>query len=773
MARVVAPWDPSRGAGSWRLELLFQAGYDEEADYSFFSPSLPWLKQLSSREHADVCEDLRREGLALLACEGPEEALRLSTQVTGSRVSARVLEPDGTEFQPPQNATAKDRGLYATPRALTRFVVRSVDTLLQTHLGFGRGLASPKVRVVDPAAGPMNFVLEVYRRAAARQRRDHGRGTIPALLSEHLIPHCQGLEILPGPWAEGQRALGQWVERVSPGASPSRFPLFLADALAAPGQAMAGFLEPEAEAADRLRLREPLTVVLGNPPFRGSSRSRGPWIADLLRGYTLPDGRTEEGYFTLDGRALGERNVKWLHDDYVRFLRLAQWMIDQRGEGIVGFVLNHNFLEAPTFRGLRQSLLRTFDQIFALDLHGNQRRREVGPAGQRDENVFPGVAQGIAVLLLVKGGGKTSKAVHRADLYGTRREKLRTLARANLQSLAWARFEPRPSSYLFRFSDREREWEFLRGIALPEIFPLHSLGVVTGKDARVIAFRREDFEPRLVQAGRTADCRSVIRFLVRPFDLRHALYGGAAIERPRTAVMSHLGWKDNLGLLALRQSTTQTGSFVTRWVSGHKVVNSYAPNTVFPLFLRGEGGQAVPNLDPRIWDLFADRLGASPSPEDLFGYIYAVLQDPRYLSRFRELLRAGFPRIPLPETRQSFARGARLGQELIAIHLCEDPRLASSPVFLDGDPRAPLTIDPTVVYEEPVSRVTVNRRGLAFMGITPEVWDYKVGSYRVLERWLRARTGRRLSLRTIREFRWIAEAVRMSLAVKEQIQEIG
>lgn len=493
MPEIIAPWEAERAAGTWQVILRFHSVGDEEADYTHFSLSLPWLGELDSRARAGLCEDLCREGSALLACDGPEEALRLLSQVCGGRVTVRALEPGGSELRPGDGRTERERGVYSTPRALTRFVVRGVDTLLRSPLGLEGGLADRAVRLLDPAAGPANFILEAYRRAVAQLRRGKGRAGVEALIEEHLIPHFRGIEILPGPWASGQGALRNWVEREgerrSPDmrrpAVPARFPLFLADALASPHSSglTGGFLQQEeAFAASRLRDEESFSVVLGNPPFRGRSANRGGWIQDLLRGYVLEDGREDRGYFTLDGRPLGERNLKWLQDDYVKFLRLAQWLIDRNGQGVVGFVVNHNCLEAPTFRGLRGSLLATFDRIYALDLHGNQRRRETGPEGQRDENVFEGVAQGVAVLFLVKGGRKVTKTVYRADLYGSRREKLRTLAGVELESIPWSACESRAPRYLFRTSDVEKEREFQRGIALDEIFPIHSLGVAAIDD---------------------------------------------------------------------------------------------------------------------------------------------------------------------------------------------------------------------------------------------------------------------------------------------------
>lgn len=753
----------------WLLRLSFRATKDEQEDWSQMSQALSWLPELSMRERILLGKDLRREGMARLTCQGPEEVCRRLAGIRGDKVQAQVFEPDGTEFLPGGLGTIsrRARGVYATPRALTRFVVRSVDGLLRSRLGLD-GLCDDRVRLLDPAAGSMNFVLEAYRHALAQERKRAGREGLKPLVDEHLLPHFQGFEILPGSWAEGHQEVRRFLKRIGL-ASNSAIPLFLADALASPGmRPWSGFLGREAQAVHRLRSETPFNVVLGNPPFNGRSANRGSWIGDLLRGYTLPDGRTDEGYFNLDGRSLGERNVKWLQDDYVKFLRLAQWMIDRNGSGIVAFIVNHNCLEAPTFRGLRQSLLRTFNQIFALDLHGNQRRREKGPDGQRDENVFEGVAQGIAVLFLVKNSS-LGKAVYRGDLFGTRKEKLRTLAGSSLEALPWTEMQPRAPLFLFRPSDALREREYQRGIPLPEIFPVHSLGVVTGQDARVLAFNREDFEARLERSGNGLSRRSMTSFLYRPFDVRQ-LYQGAPLERPRKAVMSHFQRGGNVGLLALRQSTTSTAVLVTRWTAGHKVIDAYAPNTVFPLFLSGEQGTSLPNLALDILRRFAAHLGEIPMPEDLLGYIYAVLHDLRYLSRFGEQLRAGFPRIPLPDGRQEFRRLAALGSELVALHLLADPRLASSSAQLGGDPcRLPAIDARALLYEESAGRVRLNRNGLCFEGIAPDVWRYQVGSYQVLDRWLRARAGGPLTVHALREFRWIAEAIRLSLAVQKRI----
>ncbi|HSS51505.1 MAG TPA: DNA methyltransferase, partial [Thermoanaerobaculia bacterium] len=285
------------------------------------------------------------------------------------------------------------------------------------------------MRLLDPAAGPLNFVLAACRLAIAAHR-ERG-GNVQALLSRHLLPHFHGVELLASEHGRGLVAMRRFLESLGFAGRRERITFRLGDALAGPEMTT---FEPSEERT--------VPMLLGNPPWCGHSVNQGRWITSLLRGYPLPDGREEEGYLRVDGQPLGERNSKWLSDDYVKFLRLAQWRIDQSGEGIAAFVVNHNGLDALTFRGLRRSLMGTFEEIYAFDLHGNQRKRERAPDGGPDENVFSGVAQGAAILLLVKRPG-LPRRVFRADLFGTRQAKLRTLGRGSVETTPWSEVKPR------------------------------------------------------------------------------------------------------------------------------------------------------------------------------------------------------------------------------------------------------------------------------------------------------------------------------------------
>jgi predicted helicase len=315
----------------------------------------------------------------------------------------------------------KRHGAPATPRPLVSFVVRSVHLLLQSRFGLQNGLADRSVRVLDPAAGDLRFVIEAWRAALDHLRNTGQESGLDRLISSHLLPHFHGVERRPKACAKGRRAARRFFAQQG-------FPLD-------PGQ-VASLRTADALAAPQVDLAGGIPVLLGHPPWSGSATRRETWICDLLHGYARPDGSWEEGYFHVDGEPLAERTVKGLQDDSVKLLRLAQWTIDQHGNGIVALAVPHGCLNAPAFKGLRQSLVRTFNEIYALDLHGNRRKGEPAPDGRRDDNVLSGVSQGTAVLFLVKNGG-FRRRVFLADLYGSRREKLASLESSDLAAMHW------------------------------------------------------------------------------------------------------------------------------------------------------------------------------------------------------------------------------------------------------------------------------------------------------------------------------------------------
>ncbi|HYG65842.1 MAG TPA: type ISP restriction/modification enzyme [Thermoanaerobaculia bacterium] len=684
------------------------------------------------------------------------------------------------------------RGVFYTPQPVVAYVVRSVHRLLADRLGLDGGLAHPGVCLLDPAAGTLTFVAEALREAAAAHRERFGDGAVPALVRDRLLPNFHAFELMMAPYAIGHLHLGLVLAELGcPLEEEDRFGLYLTDALDARELKQAALpglssLARESHLAGRLKKEVPegcsAFVVVGNPPWLGRSSQRSSEVRD---GYLAPDGRRDEGYYRLDGQPLGEANPRWLQDDYVQFIRFAQRRIDEVGQGVLGFVTNHGYLDNPTFRGMRASLLGTFDELYVLDLHGNMKKKERSPDGSRDENVFEGVRQGVAIALFVKKPG-LPRRVWRADLHGSHAEKLRWLSANDVASTPWRELRPEAPAYLFAPCDVDLEKEYLRGTPLPKIFPRHSAGVVTARDAFAIDRDPRELEARIgnwctpTNRGPFTDLRNTgtwslekarrraladedwrTRFqkiLYRPFDERHVFYADYLLERPRENVMRHMLAGGNLGLVAPRQSKDGAGALVTDRIVAHKAVSAYDINYLFPLWLLPEeedglfkGETRKPNLAPDLLRSLDRLYGEEPEPEEVLGYVYAVLYSPTYRERYAPLLRQDFPRIPFPWDRHLFEELAALGTELIGLHLLRTVPACPSATFQGkgngttgraGFPR----------YDPAERQVVINECGQCFQGIEPEVWDYRIGGYQVLRRWLQARAGLRLLDDEIRSF---------------------
>ncbi len=341
------------------------------------------------------------------------------------------------------------RGEFYTPKPVVSYIVRSVDRVLRDELGCPDGLADtstmeyngetwPKVMILDPATGTGTFletVIEVIHETMTGKWRKEGKkpDEIHAAWNEyvpqHLLPRLHGFELMMAPYSVAHMKLGLKLKETGyEFDSDERLRVFLTNALEEPqdfsDRLYADFLAHEAEAANRVKRDVPVTVVIGNPPYAGHSANDGDWIRNLLRN-ELADGA--DSYFRVDGQPLGEKNPKWLNDDYVKFMRYGQDRIAETGVGLLAFITNHGYLDNPTFRGMRQSLMETFDDFKLVDLHGNSKKKETNPVGGKDDNVFD-IQQGVAIGIFVKElfGSRPAK-VHHADMWGLREEKYQLL----------------------------------------------------------------------------------------------------------------------------------------------------------------------------------------------------------------------------------------------------------------------------------------------------------------------------------------------------------
>lgn len=373
------------------------------------------------------------------------------------------------------------RGVFYTPRPVVSYIVRSVHELLRREFGLADGLADTStwgemskrhkavkipagkapneafVQILDPAAGTGTFlveVIEVIHETMVEKWKSEGQDQTniqvlwEAYVSNHLLPRLHGYELLMAPYAIAHLKVGlKLYETGYRFKSEERARVYLTNALEPPGepQLTLSFLPAlahEAEAVNAIKRKQRFTVVVGNPPYLGEAGRGGDWIAALMRGRTIHGNEaSRSSYFKVDAKPLDERNPKWLNDLYVRFTRLSHWLLEQTGVGIHGFITNHGYLDNPTFRGMRWSLLATFDQLFVVDLHGNLKKREVTTDGRKDENVFD-IEQGVGIGLFLKssnGSHRVSAArVRHLDCWGSRHEKYKWLLGGDMPIAGWA-----------------------------------------------------------------------------------------------------------------------------------------------------------------------------------------------------------------------------------------------------------------------------------------------------------------------------------------------
>jgi hypothetical protein len=326
-------------------------------------------------------------------------------------------------------ATREKRGVYYTPEPVVSYIVRSLHNILKEKFNRTDGFATESVTVLDPAAGTLTFPAEAAKLAVDEFVTKYGESGKESFIRDYVLKNFYAFELMMSPYAVGHLKMSFLLEELGYTLTKKdRAKLYLTNTLEMedlvqtdlPGMSS---LSEESHLAGKVKKEQPILVILGNPPYSGHSANKGEWIDSLLKkGYKRVKGEDDEGYYRVDGQPLNEKNPKWLQDDYVKFIRFAQWKIDQAGEGILGFITNHSYLDNPTFRGMRRSLMKTFNEIYILDLHGNSLKKEKCPNGSKDQNVFD-IRQGVAIALFIKNKGTRKDCnIYHSDLWGSRDE---------------------------------------------------------------------------------------------------------------------------------------------------------------------------------------------------------------------------------------------------------------------------------------------------------------------------------------------------------------
>ncbi len=712
----------------------------------------------------------------------------------------------------------KKMGVFYTPLPVVRFIVRSIDDILKKEFELPQGLADAskieilkeidgqkkkislhKVQVLDPATGTGTFLNEAILHIKKSFEGQEGRWS--QYVNSDLLPRLHGFELMMASYTIAHLKLSSTIRESGAKIENTRLGVYLTNSLEKGEDAQKTLFDfglgkaitEESNKANKIKNDLPIMVVMGNPPYSGVSSNETNHANSLVEKYKIEPG----------GKQKLQERKHWLNDDYVKFIAFAEDMIAKNKEGVVGFITNHGYLDNPTFRGMRWHLMDTFDSIYVLDLHGNSKKKEKAPDGGKDENVFA-IQQGVAIMVAVKTGKKRKgnlAKVYRLDMWGNRESKFDQLNKLSFENIKWTFLEPRLPNLVFAQGGSVKLGEeYQKGFSVNDLFTENSTGIVTMGDGFIIDENKEVLQKR-VDSFLNADIsesmltenfglgknyakwiidnkksiennqEKIIKYSYRPFDDRYTYFDNKLVWRPRTNTMKHFIFRDNIGLIFTRQAiggTEYNHIMVSRNMSDNRVFYSNKGIPIeAPLYLYAEDGSKIPNLKKEIINEI-EKIVGKVSPEDIFDYIYAVLHSPNYREKYKEFLKIDFPRVPHPKDAEIFNKLVEFGRELRELHLLESLKIKN---FITTYPEAG---NDTIEKSYPKymdGKVYINEKQY-FGNVSEVAWNFYIGGYQPVQKWLKDRRGRILTNTDIEHYQKMVVALSETDRIMGEINKI-
>lgn len=725
----------------------------------------------------------------------------------------------------------KSMGVWYTPMPVVSFIVRAVDEVLRRDFQLPMGLADystverrvsveqtedkrttdglrretrkfHRVQILDPATGTGTFLAEAVNQIYDKFRSNQGMWQ--QYVENHLLPRLNGFEILMASYAVAHLKLDMLLQETGyTHNSDKRMHVYLTNSLEESSREQrtlfANWLSHEANEANTIKRDTPVMVMIGNPPYSISSQNNGEWITQLIADYK---------------KDLNERNIQPLSDDYIKFLRLAQYYIEKNSEGIVGFITNNTYFDGIIHRQMRKRLLEAFDDIYLIDLHGNSKKKETTPNGDKDENVFD-IMQGVGIGIFIKTNKKEKgelARVHYHELFGLRKLKYEALNHLNLSANIFKEIKPTSPYYFFVPKDFSKQKEYDSFFKITELFVNNVGGIVTSKDSvniqdtknlavqlkeNAINLSTEEFRIKY-NTGKDSRDWSVIRaqedvreninktiiseYAYRPFDQKFIVYTGKTngiVAWPRYRSFACMLHPQNLSLLTTRQYSTGTFNhvFVAASLSDKCTLSSQTKETsyIFPLYNVGSAdsifkkeNRFIPNFNIQTQKKIEKKLGEKIEPQELFDYIYAVLHSPSYRERYKEFLKIDFPRIPYPTDTLRYHSLADKGRELRELHLMTHSTNWS--VATNYPAAGNNQIEEYRRTED--GKVHINNTQY-FDGVSETAWNFYIGGYQPAQKWLKDRKNQTLSFDDIRHYEEIIHALDNTDRIMKEIDSIN
>ena len=818
----------------------------------------PFLKSLmkeclGSKSNSKLSFDELEIGnvVDLLMHTNTEEIIKDFNRQTGGGKEDPVIH-FYEEFLTAYDKTQKvQRGVYYTPQPVVNYMVRAVDSIIKDEFGLEDGLGStetkrikykrqskylvdgyhykevedvkevPAIQILDPATGTGTFIRQIILQIYGNFKAKYSGLSTEELMHEwnqyvpdHLLPRLNAFELMMAPYAVAHMKLAMVLRDTGyEFGNNKRLQVYLTNSLEEPGgsdKQISIFDDPlasESIAANSAKKNQGINVVIGNPPYAGESCNKGKWILDLIDDYKKEPGGKER---------LNERNPKWLNDDYVKFIRLAQLYVERANNGILAYICPHGFIDNPTFRGMRWQLASLYESIYVLDLHGNAKKRETAPDGSKDENVFD-IQQGVCIVIMIHKKAKDNSLakVFHADVYGTREDKYAFLSEVSFQDIKWKSVAYKEPFYLFKPSDEIKTNNEYFNVS--ELFINAKMGFQTHRDSFAIAYDKQTMIDRIADvcnldisdsqlvsmydfggAWNVAKARKELRSMnekeiqqkvvkcqYRIMDQRWCFLDGAVMDRPREDVFCHALNKDNIVFGVGRQGLAVGDiEWCLATVSHYPIdANIFRRGgiTAAPLYLyKSELGieKRTPNLNSVIVNAISHRINLPFSPEikegcfspiDIVDYVYAILYSHKYRTTFADVLKIDFPQIPYPQSKTYFYMLVEKGKELRDIHTM-DVKLPTEAICCSNS-------DDTCVskLECKNGNIFINK-SFCFKVTSDkpltEIWSYTIGGNQVLQKWLKDRKGQSLSVAEIAHYKNMIAAIIRTIEIMDEIDEI-
>ncbi|EGK3540655.1 DNA methyltransferase [Campylobacter jejuni] len=712
------------------------------------------------------------------------------------------------------------RGVYYTPAPVVIFIINAIDEILKQDFNHKKGLSEAldkNITLLDFATGTGTFLLEAFRKALEPISKNSVNYNPKVLIDKFC-----GFEFLIAPYTIAHLKISQSFKEEfnSPLNDDESLKIALTNTLYSKSISKEQNdqntlftlidLTKEFKKAQKIK-EEQILIITGNPPYSGASSNKGLYEDEIKISYGLEPSKANlnneqkkwiSSYFkekskqnTSTFKAIyekhkleNEKNPKVMLDDYVKFIRFAQSKIDSQESGIFAFISNNSFLDNPTFRGMRYSLMQSFDKIYILNLHGDTRKKEKAPDGSKDDNVFD-IMQGVSINIFIKQNSKAKNTnIYYHDLYGKRKDKYEFLYENDLNSIKWTLVKNNEPFYLFLPQNNDLLEEYNKGISVKDIFMLSSVGIASSKDAILISTNNKKLEQQVYNFYNEFDKKYIKEIAYKPFDTQKIYYDIKKVERPRIDIMEHFLGYENIGLIYDRGTNLKEISnlFISSKVIDKHLVgaNSYVsplylyPTTRSKKFLKKENPNfneenftsKIENFKESFRTFIDEFYKEKFSPQNILGYIYAVLFHKIYREKYLDFLKIDFPKIPFTKDKNTFKNLSKLGLKLVNLHLLKNDELdfnVGEALFKDIKNKN-FKIQ-KIKYNKDVKELFINE-SLYFNKVSPEIYEFKIGGYAVLDKYLKSHKEEDIDHK---HFTLIIQTLDETLKIQDEISKIN